>query len=283
MFVSQQNSVPAQHGVRRRSRRCRCGRRASITPARSSARARSTSTRTPSTSTTSTWARRSTNASARRPRRSISSGWCSAHDWQPLQPTSGEVSGNVVTVHFHVPVPPLVWDETLPPPHGTLIPAVGPGARLRGLVAASVRQTIDSVEIVGADTVRITCRDDLSAREVLVAYAATAEGATLADRAVCPLGPPARFGPVRRFPDRDRAAELLRRLPATGALVGARPRPGSRRRCFRRRCFPAGTDDDEVASVGAVVHRCTGVRPDAVAAIIDVRRDDGSVVDRCLA
>ena len=41
------------------------------------------------------------------------------------------MSGNVVTVKFHVPVPPLTWDANLPPPHGTAIPGVG------GRVAAS--------------------------------------------------------------------------------------------------------------------------------------------------
>ena len=37
--------------------------------------------------------------------------------WQPLQPTSVERSGRVITVHFHVPVPPLAWDTTLAMPH----------------------------------------------------------------------------------------------------------------------------------------------------------------------
>ncbi|KYG10369.1 hypothetical protein BE21_12390, partial [Sorangium cellulosum] len=40
-------------------------------------------------------------------------------DWQPLHPTRVERSGRVVTVHFHVPVPPLVWDSALPAPHQT--------------------------------------------------------------------------------------------------------------------------------------------------------------------
>jgi hypothetical protein len=99
------------------------------------------------------------------------------HDWQPLQPTSIEVSGNVVTVRFHVPVPPLVWDEALPPPHGAMMPewALGRGFEV---TAASARQNIDSVEIVGGDTVRITCRNDLSGRLVVVGYASTAEGGT---------------------------------------------------------------------------------------------------------
>ena len=40
-------------------------------------------------------------------------------DWQPLQPVSASRAGSVVTVQFHVPAPPLVWDETLPSPHPT--------------------------------------------------------------------------------------------------------------------------------------------------------------------
>ena len=54
------------------------------------------------------------------------------HDWQPLQPTSIEVAGNVVTVHFHVPVPPLQWDETFPPPSQCPRPRMGDGTWVRG-------------------------------------------------------------------------------------------------------------------------------------------------------
>ena len=99
------------------------------------------------------------------------------HDWKPLQPTSAELSGNVVTVHFHVPVPPLTWDDNLPPPHGTMIPQWANGRGFEVLWAGS-RKTIDMVEIVGADTVKITCHDDLSGGEVVVGYAVTAEGGT---------------------------------------------------------------------------------------------------------
>ncbi len=38
-------------------------------------------------------------------------------DWRPLEPTTVAVSGRVVTVTFHVPVPPLAWDTVLPAPH----------------------------------------------------------------------------------------------------------------------------------------------------------------------
>jgi hypothetical protein len=112
------------------------------------------------------------------------------HDWQPLQPTTTETSGNTVTVHFHVPVPPLVWDDTLPPPHGSMIPewAMGRGFEV---TAASSRQTITAVDIIGDDTVQITCQDDMTGREVAVGYAATAEGGTP------PTNQTARWGHLR--------------------------------------------------------------------------------------
>ena len=99
------------------------------------------------------------------------------HDWQPLQPTTAEVSGNTVTVHFHVPVPPLVWDDTLPPPHTKTVEwALGRGFEVTG---AAAPQTIDAVEIVGDDAVKITCRSDLSGLAVVVGYAATTEGTAM--------------------------------------------------------------------------------------------------------
>ena len=112
------------------------------------------------------------------------------NDWQPLQPTSGEVSANTVTVHFHVPVPPLVLDDTLPAPHGTMIPdwAMGRGFEVsRG----GLRQTITAVEIVGGDAVKITCANELAGAEVIVGYANTAEGVTP------PSGMTARWGHLR--------------------------------------------------------------------------------------
>jgi hypothetical protein len=99
------------------------------------------------------------------------------HDWQPLQPTSAEIAGNIITVHFHVPVPPLVWDDTLPPPHTTTVEwAMGRGFEVS---AAAAPQTIDAVEIVGDDAVKITCRSDLTGLSVLVGYAATTEGVSM--------------------------------------------------------------------------------------------------------
>jgi hypothetical protein len=65
------------------------------------------------------------------------------------------------------------------------------------------RQTITAVEIVGPDTVRITCAEDMTGRRVSVGYALTAEGGTP------PAGLPARWGHLR---DSD---------PFVGAVTGA--------------------------------------------------------------
>jgi hypothetical protein len=100
------------------------------------------------------------------------------HDWQPLQPIAAHVEANVITVQMHVPVPPLVWDDTLPPPHtaaGIAEWAMGRGFEV---AAAGVYQTIDAVELVGDDTVKITCHSDMTGLEVVVGYAATADGTT---------------------------------------------------------------------------------------------------------
>jgi hypothetical protein len=123
------------------------------------------------------------------------------HDWLPLQPTTAErVDASAITVHFHVPVPPLVWDDVLPKPHGAMIPQWENGRGFEVLVAGT-RQTITSVEIIG-DAVKITCQGDLSAGEVVVGYASIAEGGTL------PAAQPARWGHLR---DSD---------PFTGAVTG---------------------------------------------------------------
>jgi hypothetical protein len=54
-----------------------------------------------------------------------------------------------------------------------------------------LRQTITAVEIVGDDTVKITCANELAGAEVVVGYANTAEGVTP------PSGMTARWGHLR--------------------------------------------------------------------------------------
>jgi hypothetical protein len=98
-------------------------------------------------------------------------------DWQPLQPISASRAGSAVTVHFHVPVPPLAWDDTLPQPHVTAFPqwATARGFELR---VDNVRTAIASVAIVG-DAVQVTSATDLTGHTVVVSYAYFADSAPM--------------------------------------------------------------------------------------------------------
>lgn len=95
------------------------------------------------------------------------------HDWQPLQPTSVSRDGRVITVSFHVPVPPLTWDESLPAPTTW---ANGKGFEVR---SGSTNIPIASVAIDG-DQVKITCDADLPASGLTVGYAMTANADKMA-------------------------------------------------------------------------------------------------------
>jgi hypothetical protein len=99
--------------------------------------------------------------------------------WQPLQPIGATRAGNVVTVRFHVPVPPLAWDTTLPMPHQSALTqwARGRGFELR---AGTTILVINSVQIVN-DTVRITAATAVPAGAT-IGYAVTSDGIALAGR-----------------------------------------------------------------------------------------------------
>jgi len=94
-------------------------------------------------------------------------------DWQPLAPTTVERGTRMVTVHFHVPVPPLAWETTFQAPHQA-IPEwqAGKGFELRG---PSGRIAIAAVTVApSGDAVQITTTADLPATGVRVGYALTA-------------------------------------------------------------------------------------------------------------
>lgn len=89
-------------------------------------------------------------------------------NWQPLYPTGAEHSGQVITVHFNVPVRPLVWDTTLSTPMPNSAQwKNGKGFEVR---TAAARITISSVQIVG-DSVQITCSDPLPETGIKIGYA----------------------------------------------------------------------------------------------------------------
>jgi hypothetical protein len=96
------------------------------------------------------------------------------NDWQPLQPASVTRTGRVITVNFHVPVPPLVWDDSMPTPHLAAHTAWSKG---RGFEVQdqSGEQTIETVAIHG-DSVAITLAADPVATGLVVRYAVTKDG-----------------------------------------------------------------------------------------------------------
>ena len=99
------------------------------------------------------------------------------NDWQPLQPIGAEATGKVISVHFHVPVGPLAWDEGIVAPQG-VAPAWVNGRGFE-VTLASAPEQIQSVAITGSnmDTVQITCADTVEGQYVNVAYAYSAGSA----------------------------------------------------------------------------------------------------------
>lgn len=92
------------------------------------------------------------------------------NNWRPLEPTSITKSGKVITVNFHVPVGPLVWDSTL----GTPNQSSNEWKNGKGfeVTANGSKVTISSVEISGS-SVKITCASELPSFGVKVGYAYT--------------------------------------------------------------------------------------------------------------
>ena len=92
-------------------------------------------------------------------------------DWQPLQPIAASRDGRVITVNFHVPVPPLAWETSFSAPTTDWPNGKGFEVRSNDKIIG-----IESVAIEG-DSVKITVASDLPASGVVVGYAMTA-GAT---------------------------------------------------------------------------------------------------------
>jgi hypothetical protein len=95
--------------------------------------------------------------------------------WQALSPISATRSGAVITLVFHVPVPPLTWETTFQAPHQSIAEwKNGKGFEVR---TASGNVTINSVAISG-DSVQITCASAVAAG-TFVDYALNADPARM--------------------------------------------------------------------------------------------------------
>ncbi len=95
-------------------------------------------------------------------------------DWQPLEPVSVEHDGKIITIHFHVPAPPLAWETSFQPPHQS-DDAWKQGNGFEINTSAGDKVTITSAMISG-DKVIITCSTD-PGPGARVGYATIAEGA----------------------------------------------------------------------------------------------------------
>jgi hypothetical protein len=79
-------------------------------------------------------------------------------NWQPLQPTTVKRNGAVITVHYHVLVPPLIWETAFQSPHQS-VEEWKQGKGFEVSTAGGEKVAIASVAISG-DAVIITCASD---------------------------------------------------------------------------------------------------------------------------
>lgn len=79
-------------------------------------------------------------------------------DWRPLEPTNVARTNTVITVRYHVPVPPLVWDTSFEGPHQS-IPEWKDRKGFEVTKATGEKVAIASVAIAD-DAVVITCASD---------------------------------------------------------------------------------------------------------------------------
>jgi hypothetical protein len=89
--------------------------------------------------------------------------------WAPLQPTKVSRSGAVLTVDFHVPDPPLAWEESISAPHQEIVTAWAAG---RGFEVADSTGplTITSVAITGT-SVAVTLAAAPTGQNLTLSYA----------------------------------------------------------------------------------------------------------------
>jgi lysophospholipase L1-like esterase len=93
-------------------------------------------------------------------------------DWRPLEPTGAERNGRTITIHYHVPSGPLVWETAFQPPHQSVDEwKLGKGFEVSAESGKNI--PIASVEISG-DSVVITCTTDPGA-SARVGYAMIGE------------------------------------------------------------------------------------------------------------
>jgi Carbohydrate esterase, sialic acid-specific acetylesterase len=95
--------------------------------------------------------------------------------WLPLEVEQATRDGRTITVQFHVPVAPLMWDTNLEAPHATVAEWKN-GKGFEVMSSGGQKVAIDSAEIKG-DSVVITCSAD-PGTNAKVSYALYVDGRT---------------------------------------------------------------------------------------------------------
>ncbi len=129
-------------------------------------------------------------------------------NWRPLEPLKAKRDGKIITIRYHVPVSPMVWDSNMGAPHASVAEWKN-GKGFEVTAADGSKVGIASVAISGADVV-ITCGSD-PGPGARVSYAMIAEK----ERMQTP------------FPGSPRWGLLHDSDPFTGAVTGqAQPNYG---------------------------------------------------------
>jgi len=103
-----------------------------------------------------------------------------SNDWQPLQPLDITVEGQTIAVRFHVPAPPLAWDEAFGAPH-QFVHAAWKNGRGFEVEDSQGEVTITDATIDGG-TIRlgIDRLPDTTTAPLMVRYAMTQDATALA-------------------------------------------------------------------------------------------------------
>lgn len=94
--------------------------------------------------------------------------------WRPLEPTAVLRNDDGIVVQFHVPVPPMTWDEAIAPPHQSVFTEWKSGRGFE-IEDSSGRVEIKSV-VLSATSVQVQTARPIAAGKAVVRYAQTADG-----------------------------------------------------------------------------------------------------------
>jgi hypothetical protein len=96
--------------------------------------------------------------------------------WKPVGPSQVTRSGAVINVTFDVPIPPLVWDTHLSPPHQSMHTAWANGRGFEVTDASGNEIAIASTEIQGNNVLVTLASPPAAGTALTLAYALTADG-----------------------------------------------------------------------------------------------------------